>query len=233
MSKQLLVGGVETFSMVDYPGQMAAVVFLQGCPWRCPFCHNTDLQIIGKDNGFSWPKFMEFLEERKGKLDAVVFSGGEPLVQDALEDAVKEVKALGYKIGLHTGGFRPDFFKRLLPLLDWVGFDIKTPLTAERYNAAIGQKHFEKALESLRALVSSGVAFECRTTCDPRLLSIEDIYTLGRRLPELGVKEYYLQQYRPIPSDTVSTEADCEKFFENEELIAFLKKAFPVFDVRK
>ena len=133
MSKKLLVGGVETFSMVDYPGQMSAVVFLQGCPWRCPFCHNADLQKIGKETGFVWEKFVDFLRERRGKLDAVVFSGGEPLVQDALADAIAEVKELGYKIGIHTGGFRPELFKRILPEVDWVGFDIKTPLKSERY----------------------------------------------------------------------------------------------------
>ena len=112
MSKPILIGGVETFSMVDYPGQMAAVVFMQGCPWRCPFCHNKTLQKIGLETNFDWSKFKSFLVERKGKLDAVVFSGGEPLVQDALLDAIKEVKAMGYKIGLHSGGFRPDLFKQ-------------------------------------------------------------------------------------------------------------------------
>ena len=104
MSKKILIGGVETFSMVDYPGQLAAVVFMQGCPWRCPFCHNRDLQKIGQETNFDWEKFKIFLEERRGKLDAVVFSGGEPLVQEALIDAVNEVRAMGYKIGLHTGG---------------------------------------------------------------------------------------------------------------------------------
>ncbi len=233
MSKKLLVGGVETFSMVDYPGQMAAVVFLQGCPWRCPFCHNVDLQKIGKETGFVWEKFVDFLRERRGKLDAVVFSGGEPLVQDALADAIAEVKELGYKIGIHTGGFRPELFKRILPEVDWVGFDIKTPLKSERYDAAVGQKHFDKVMESLKALVASGKSYECRTTCDPRLLSVADIYTIADELKALDVKEYYLQQYRPIPSDKTSTEADCEKFFDDKDLQLYLKKTFKIYDARK
>ena len=227
MSKPILIGGVETFSMVDYPDHMAAVVFMQGCPWSCPFCHNKTLQKIGVETNFDWEKFKSFLVERKGKLDAVVFSGGEPLVQDALLDAIKEVKAMGYQIGLHTGGFRPDFFKQVLPLVDWVGFDIKTPLSAERYNLAVGQKHFAQVMESLHALISSGIKFECRTTCDPRLLSVEDIRTIGKELSALGVKEYYLQKYRPIPEDTQTTDDDSESFFNNPSLLSELRKPFP------
>lgn len=233
MAKKILIGGVETFSMVDYPGQMAAVVFLQGCPWRCPFCHNTDLQKIGHESGFVWEKFIDFLTERKGKLDAVVFSGGEPLVQDALHEAVLQVKEMGYKIGLHTGGFRPEMLQKILPLLDWIGFDIKTPLEAQRYDAAVGQKHFDKVMESLHLLIFSEKDFECRTTCDPRLLTVDDIQTISEELAALGIKEYYLQQYRPIPSDKTTTEADCEKFFRDEKLLSVLKSKFKKFDVRR
>ena len=93
----LLIGGVETFSTVDFPGKLAAVIFMQGCPWRCPFCYNQAIQKIGQPTGFLWPKFIEFLKTRLGRLDAVVFSGGEPLVQDGLFDAMQEVKSLTLK----------------------------------------------------------------------------------------------------------------------------------------
>ena len=129
--KHITIGGVETFSTVDFPNKMAAVVFMQGCPWLCPFCHNKALQEIGAESSFIWEKFFEFLQSRKGILDAVVFSGGEPLVQDELKDQIEEVKSLGYKIGLHTGGYRPEALAKVLPLVDWVGFDIKAPLNAE------------------------------------------------------------------------------------------------------
>ena len=101
------IGGIEKFSIVDFPNRMSAVVFMQGCPWRCPFCHNTHLQDVNAETNIVWKKFTDFLEQRKGMLDAVVFSGGEPLVQDTLGAAMDEVKALGYQIGLHTGGYRP------------------------------------------------------------------------------------------------------------------------------
>ncbi len=233
MQSNLVVGGVETFSTVDFPGHMAAVVFFQGCPWRCPFCYNTALQQIKTETDFAWEKFISFLERRKGILDAVVFSGGEPLVQDKLASAMEQVKALGYKVALHTGGYRPEKLAEVLPLVDWIGFDIKTPFIEERYHQGTGSKTpLKNILKSLDMIISSGKPFECRTTCDPRLLSIEDIYEIARSLKEKGVEEYHLQKYRPIPSDTTSTEADCDKFFKDEDLKQFLQSTFKVFDLR-
>lgn len=233
MSENILIGGVETFSTVDFPNQMAAVVFMQGCPWRCPFCHNKALQKIGGETSFIWDKFFEFLQGRKGILDAVVFSGGEPLVQDCLGEYIKQVKELGYKIGLHTGGYRPEAFEKVLPLVDWVGFDIKAPLEAEHYRKAVGGiNHFVEVEKSLHLLAESGKAFECRTTCDPRILSVEDIYNIADSLKALNVKEYYLQRYRQVEGDNTS-DAECNKFFEDEKLLNYLQTTFEIFEVRK
>ncbi len=231
--KHITIGGVETFSTVDFPNMMAAVVFMQGCPWRCPFCHNKALQKIGAESSFIWEKFFEFLQSRKGILDAVVFSGGEPLVQDELKDQIEEVKSLGYKIGLHTGGYRPEALAKVLSLVDWVGFDIKAPLNAEHYQKAIGGiNHFDKAMESLQMILDSGISFECRTTCDPRILSVEDIYTIADELKAKGVKEYYLQKYRQVEGDD-TPDSECDKFFEDKKLLEYLQSTFEIFDIRK
>jgi len=228
------IGGIERFSIVDFPNQMAAVVFMQGCPWRCPFCHNAHLQDVNAETNISWNKFVDFLKQRKGVLDAVVFSGGEPLVQQGLKDAIEEVKDLGYKIGLHTGGYLPEHFKAVLELVDWVGFDIKAPLEASRYKEITGGiADVKKVKECLQILCDSPKDFECRTTCDPRFLSIEDIYTIADTLKGMGVKEYYLQKYRRIPSDTDTNEGQCLALIENDELNEYLKNTFEVFDVRK
>ena len=233
MQKEIKVGGVETFSTVDFPNTMAAVVFMQGCPWRCPFCHNKALQKIGGETNFIWEKFAEFLKSRKGILDAVVFSGGEPLVQDCLEDYIKQVKTMGYEVGMHSGGYRPEHFEKVLPMLDWVGFDIKAPLNAEHYSkAAGGINQFDKVMQSLDMLIKSGKAFECRTTCDPRVLSIEDIYKIADELKAKGVKEYYLQRYRQVEGDK-TPDSECDKFFEDKDLLSYLKASFEIFDVRK
>ena len=228
------IGGIERFSIVDFPNQMAAVVFMQGCPWRCPYCHNQHLQDINAETNIVWEKFIDFLKQRKGILDAVVFSGGEPLVQNGLKEAIMEVLDLGYKIGLHTGGYRPQYFMEILPLTDWVGFDIKAPLEQERYKEITGgAADVEKVKESLKILCQSGKHFECRTTCDPRFLSIDDIYKIADSLKTMGVKEYYLQKYRPVAEDKDTTEGQCTTLVEDEKLNTYLKDCFEVFDVRK
>lgn len=231
---EILIGGVETFSTVDFPEHLSAVVFMQGCPWSCPFCHNRELQVIGKETDFIWEKFAVFLQTRRGILDAVVFSGGEPLVQpEALKEKIAEVRELGFKIGLHTGGYRPQAFAEVLPLVDWVGFDIKAPFDDNRYKEAVGgHGYLEKIRQSLDMLIASQKAFECRTTCDPRILSIEDIYSIAGFLKDKGVKEYYLQRYRQVEGDK-TPDSECDKFFEDKKLLDFLKNAFPVFGVRK
>ena len=133
----MLLHGLGKLTLLDYPGHLACTAFTGACNFRCPFCHNAMLQDINTDSGFVWSKFVEFLKTRTKLLDAVVFSGGEPLVQNGLETAIKQVKELGFKIGLHTGGYRPEHLEKIIPLLDWVGFDIKAPFVDDKYEKAI------------------------------------------------------------------------------------------------
>ena len=230
---EIVVGGVEKFSAVDFPGVLSAVVFMQGCPWSCPFCHNASIRPIVRETDFSWELFFDFLKTRVGKLDAVTFSGGEPLVQDCLADKMREVKALGYKIGLHTGGYRPEHLAKILPLVDWVGLDIKAPFDAARYKEIIGVDHLARVLQSLDLLLASGTDFECRTTCDPRFISSADLWQLAEALKNKGVKKYFLQKYRPVDSDKTTTEDDCEKPFADKELLAYLQANFEGFEIRR
>ena len=181
-----------------------------------------------------WQKFVDFLKQRKGILDAVVFSGGEPLVQDGLIEAIDEVKALGYQIGMHTGGYRPDRFREVLKHVDWVGFDIKAPFDKEKYKTVTGGwGDVDKVLESLNELIASGISFECRTTCDPRFLTVQDLYEIADSLKNMGVKEYYLQKYRPVASDTATTDSACDSFFEYPPLLEKLRSQFKTFDTRR
>jgi anaerobic ribonucleoside-triphosphate reductase activating protein len=232
MSK-IVVGGVEKFSAVDFPGVLTAVVFMQGCPWKCPFCHNASIRPILPETDFSWDKFKAFLQTRIGKLDAVTFSGGEPLVQDGLIDAIQEVKEMGYKIGLHTGGYRPQHLQKILPLLDWVGLDIKAPFEEPRYQEIVGVNHLKNVLQSLDLLLTSGKDFECRTTCDPRFLTVADLQKTATSLYEKGVKKYFLQKYRPIAEDHQTSDDDCEKLLTSKELLDYLQTHFSSFEVRR
>ncbi len=189
------MGGFVPLSTVDYPGELSAVVFLQGCPWRCRYCHNPHLQPRAGAQSVSWAAIMRFLERRAGLLDAVVFRGGEPTVQRGLERSMGEVRNLGYKIGLHTAGMYPGRLKRLLPLLDWVGMDIKAP--AETYGKITGVHSCAgKAWTSAALLVKSGVACEFRTTVHPALLGDDDIRNIARRLAGWGARHYTVQKFR-------------------------------------
>lgn len=196
------MGGITRLSSVDWPGELAATVFCQGCGWDCAYCHNPSLRPAQAENPLSWPAIFEFFEKRRGLLDAVVFSGGDPLIQPALAEAITKVKALGFKIGLHTGGILPARFREVLPLLDWVGFDVKAPF--DRYEPTTGvARSGEAALKSLHALLASGVAYEVRTTVHPALLPLDELLTLREALLALGVTHYAVQRFR-----TEGTRAD-------------------------
>src|SRR5690625_4687982 len=163
VSTRLKVGGVVPFTTTDYPDHLSVAVFVQGCPWRCGSCHNTHVQPRTPHCPVVWETVMQLLTRRIGLLDGVVFSGGEPTMDPGLPSAIEIVRALGYKVGLHTGGTHPRRLAQILPLLDWVGMDIKANFNHyERITQVHGSG--SPAQASLQALLASGIAFECRTT---------------------------------------------------------------------
>ena len=191
----LRVGGLTRLSTCDWPGELVATVFCQGCAWDCAYCHNASLRPAQSESQIAWPDVLAFLENRRGLLDAVVFSGGEPTLQPALLDAIESTRALGFRIGLHTAGMVPQNFARLLPLIDWVGFDVKAPVNAYARITGV-EDSGARAMESLRLLLASGVAYEVRTTLHPSLLSMEEMSELRDHLLSLGVTHYAVQQFR-------------------------------------
>ena len=128
----LLIGGLLPFTTIDYPGCLAAVLFCQGCPWRCRYCHNRHLLPQKGGSALPWQDVLALLERRQGLLDALVFSGGEATLQAALPEAMRRVRAMGFKVGLHTAGPYPERLRECLPLLDWVGMDLKAPFADRR-----------------------------------------------------------------------------------------------------
>jgi pyruvate formate lyase activating enzyme len=192
----LKVGGLTPLSTCDWPGELAATVFCQGCAWDCPYCHNPKLRPLTANALISWHSVIDFLSSRRGLLDAVVFSGGEPTLQPALPDAVREVRGLGFRVGLHTAGMAPERFAALLPLLDWVGFDVKASFLDYSRITGIEQSG-DKALEGLRILLASKVPYEVRTTVHSALLSSFDMIELRAQLLGLGVEDFVVQKFRP------------------------------------
>lgn len=194
-ARRLKVGGITAFSATDYPGKLAAVVFVQGCPWRCGYCHNPHLQTRTRTSPLDWQEVMARLRRRVGLIDAVVFSGGEPTMDPALACAMQEVRALGFAVGLHTGGAYPVRLQEVLPWVDWVGFDFKA---APPSYDAITQipASVQPALTSAACVLASGVAYEFRTTVHPELHSDAGLLSLAQSLHGMGVRHYAVQVFR-------------------------------------
>ena len=162
----LRVGGLTPLSASDYPGRLAAVVFCQGCAWRCTYCHNPELLDFSGKPLLPWAQVLAFLEKRRGLLDAVVFSGGEPTLQRSLPQAMQEVKAMGYLVGLHTAGIVPRMLERVLPLVDWVGMDCKADF--ERHDSVTrAPGSGRRARQSMDLIRASGVSCEFHTIATP------------------------------------------------------------------
>ncbi len=193
LEAELVVGGLTPFTTIDFPGHLAAVVFCQGCPWRCGYCHNPHLHPpTGAER--SWHDVRGWLESRRGLLDGVVFSGGEPLLQRGLIRALAEVRAMGFATGLHTAGIYPEGLARVLPLLDWVGLDIKGPF--EDYARITGGGRGEDAECSLILLLAAGTPHELRCTVDPELLDADAMVRMAVQLRGHRVSRLVLQPRR-------------------------------------
>lgn len=228
----LRVGGITPFTATDFPGQLATVVFVQGCPWRCGYCHNPHLQSRAQQAGSaSWDKVLTLLQRRRGLIDAVVFSGGEPTIDPQLLSAITEVRAMGYKVGLHCGGIYPERLKTVLPLLDWVGFDVKA-----RFQDYAGvtriQNSGDPAYSSLKIVLEHDVPYECRTTIHPALLSEAQIRQLSQELITMGVKNYALQVFRTQGCNDAMLNAAVVANYPSPELILELKDRFAHFTLR-
>ncbi|MCP5326807.1 MAG: anaerobic ribonucleoside-triphosphate reductase activating protein [Oceanospirillaceae bacterium] len=188
----LRIGGLTPLTTLDYPGHLASVVFLQGCAWRCRYCHNPELMDAGAPTEIDWADVLHMLHERREFIDAVVFSGGEPLLQNGLEDAIAEVKAMGLKVALHTSGMVVKRFAQLLPQLDWVALDIKhLPAQTDLVTQVEDSGHANWA--ALTRLLVSETPYEVRTTAHPQLISADGIMRLALTLQGMGVENYALQ----------------------------------------
>ncbi|MDE2276614.1 MAG: anaerobic ribonucleoside-triphosphate reductase activating protein [Burkholderiales bacterium] len=194
------LGGYTPLSTVDWPGRLAAVAFVQGCPWRCAYCHNAVLQQRGPGAGPSWTQVLRVLERRAGLLDGVVFSGGEPTLAPRLDAAVAQVRSLGLGAALHTAGIYPQRLQALLPSLAWVGFDLKTGF-ADYDALTLRRSSGLRARRALELVLASGVAHEIRTTYHPAWVSDQALVETARSLKALGAGAWVLQRWWPRAID--------------------------------
>lgn len=229
---ELRIGGITKFTTIDFPNKLATVLFLQGCPYRCPYCHNAHLQPVYTENDISWQDVIDFLISRKDRLDGVVFSGGEPLMQSTIKDAIKEVKSLGYSIALHTAGHNPALLNEIMDDIDWIGIDIKT--TFDNYDAITSFPNSgENAKQCLQSIIAKNKPFEARTTLDPTVIpDKQTLLNITKTIKDMGVKSYVLQEYRPIGRANEPSELKIKSMLLDKPLIEQITGMFDNFEIR-
>lgn len=229
--RTLKVGGITPFTATDYPGKLAAVVFVQGCPWQCGYCHNPHLQMRLQKSPLQWSKVLSLLEKRVGLIDAVVFSGGEPTLDPALGSAIRDVRKLGFEIGLHTSGSYPQRLAELLPEVDWVALDIKAPFGEYEKITSVADSG-KQALTCAEAILAADVGYEFRTTVHPSLLNEEEILDMAKVLAGMGVKNYALQSFRAQGCKTKELKGTATAGYPSTELVQEVAEMFESFSYR-
>jgi pyruvate formate lyase activating enzyme len=215
----MLIGGIVPFSLIDYPPHMSCVVFTQGCNFRCPYCHNPELVVSGATGDRFMPKpFFEFLKERKGKLDAVVITGGEPTIQEGLAEFIESITRLGYAVKLDTNGTAPEILGELIRrrIIHAVAMDIKAPFS--KYKGVTGGACDDDLLaavkKSVKLLLKADIDCEFRTTMIRKFLDPEDILSIGKTIR--GARRFALQRF--VPSKTFDPQFTDEEPYTDEEL---------------
>ncbi len=231
-STDILIGGLQKSSLIDFPGKISAIVFIQSCNFRCPYCHNPELIESTSETEISVSDVLEFLKKRIGKLDGVVISGGEPTLSKGLPEFINEIKKLGFSVKLDTNGMNPKMLQKLLnrKLIDYVAMDIKAPI--EKYSEVVGVKvNTNNILKSIDILKNSQIGYEYRTTVVKSQLSPEDFDKIGKMIS--GSKKYYLQRF--VPTKTLNRFFIKQKTYSDEEfapIIENLKKYIKQVELR-
>lgn len=192
------IAGLQKMTLLDFPGKVACTVFFQGCNFRCPFCHNSDLLPGQGEPLMDDQELLAFLQKRKGLLDGVCITGGEPTLQPQLMELMRRIKELGYAVKLDTNGSRPQVLRELVEngVVDYVAMDIKN--SREDYAATAGMREslLPQVEESIRYLLSGVVDYEFRTTVAQPLHTAASIEAMGKWVAQWGKpKRWYLQCY--------------------------------------
>lgn len=201
----MLIGGLQKMTLIDYPGKIAATVFLVGCNFRCPYCHNPELvdpelaRLVGRrvegQPQIKESELLGFLDERVGFLDGVCITGGEPTIHSDLLIFIQNIKKRGFLVKLDTNGSNPEMLENLVKndLVDFIAMDIKTSIL--KYNKLNAENKISQVQRSINIIKDSKKDYEFRTTVVPKIVDEEDIKEIAQWLN--GVKKIVLQQFRP------------------------------------
>lgn len=227
----MTIEGLQKLTLLDFPGRTACTVFLAGCNFRCPFCHNFDLVAQAVNPLMSEEELLSFLQKRKGLLDGVAITGGEPLMRRELPELLRKIKALGYPIKLDTNGSFPGRLKELVAegLVDYVAMDIKN--APERYGETVGfpKLGLGPTQESIDFLLTGPVDYEFRTTVVQELHRPEDMAAIAEWIR--GAKRYYLQQFKQserVPNGGLTAPS----YQTMEEYLRIVREKIPAAELR-
>ena len=223
--------GLQKLTLIDFPGRLAATIFLCSCNFRCPWCYSRELVLPEEIE--RQPKILEtelivFLKERKGTLEGIVVCGGEPTIHKELPDFIGKIKKLGYLVKLDTNGSNPEMLKKLIDekLIDYVAMDIK--LSKEKYREIL-EVDVDSIENSIKILKDSNIDHEFRTTVVPTILDKEDVVKIAKWLSP--AKKYYLQNFRP--EKTIDPKFEKIKPYSDEYLSGIQKTISSFFEICK
>ncbi len=216
----MLIGGLQKFSVIDYPGKICAIIFTVGCNFRCPYCHNPELaQGIGC-NLINKKEVLEFLTSRIGKIEAVTITGGEPTLHRDLINFIKKIKKLGFLIKLDSNGTNPEIIEKILDkkLVDYIAMDIKGPI--EKYSQIVEMDvNRDNIKKSIKLIMEKADDYEFRTTIVKSQISFDDFEKIGQLIK--GAKNYYLQKF--IITKTIDKKFMQETGYNDKEMNSIKK----------
>ena len=227
------IGGLQKVSLIDYPGKISAIIFTQGCNFRCPYCHNPELveQKLYQPC-LSEKDILKFLTTRRGKLDAVTLTGGEPTLHEDLIPFIQKIRNLGFAVKLDSNGSQPDVLASMIQkkLLDFIALDVKAPI--EKYQSVVqAPVDIDTIRESIQLALKAKIQHEFRTTVVASLLTQKDILAIVREIS--GAKRYALQKFQP--ARTLNKKYIQEKTYSDEEFLKIkkqLEKDVPLIIIR-
>ncbi len=228
----MTIAGLQKTTLIDYPGKIAATVFLAGCNFCCPWCYSRELVLpveIKKQPKILEKEFFDFLKKRKELLEGVVLCGGEPTINKDLPEFIKKIKELGYAVKIDTNGSNPKMLEKLIGnnLIDYVAMDVKLP--KERYPEIFkGKIEIKDIEESIKILKQNKIDYEFRTTVVPTIHTKEDFLKIAKWIGGPKVK-YYLQNFRP--EKTLDPKFEKIKPYPEKYLLEIVKTISPFFEI--
>jgi pyruvate formate lyase activating enzyme len=229
--RSIPIAGMQAMTTIDFPGRISAILFTRGCLWNCRYCHNSGLRHDGET--IQWDRIEAFLMERRGFIEGVVVSGGEPTLHRELPALLAWLRGMGYATAIHTNGSSPAMLLHILKkgLADYVAMDIKAPPAAYDRITRISNTCIEVS-RSISIILESGVEHEFRTTWHPAVLSESELMDIVHNASNIGIKRYFLQRFQGVGVEDGELAESQESYALPPNVVDEARRLFAGFEVR-